>query len=158
MPYVSDAELAALANTSSSDVSRPEPESVLGVVPLASSLGIAGVMGFVRSKLEDPSTGQWLVPGTQLDAEAALFALCAGVAFGGKYVGLGEWSRLASLGALGIGGHLMSEVGRNFGKTGQLSFTVGSGVPPWDPTSFDPTQLGNPYDDEQSQGLSSSGV
>lgn len=127
---------------------------MLAPLPLAGSLAVAAMMGFVRSKLEDPATGRWTVPGTNWDAEGVLFALTTAVAFGGKYVGLGEWSRLASLGALGIGGHFMSEVGRQFGKTGQLSLQIGS-QPAWDGLTFDASALDSAPAANAAQGLSS---
>lgn len=165
MPYLSDAEL-------SRELSRVEPSqaiersngTALEVVPLLGGMTAAAAMGFLRAKFEDPSTGQWNIPGTKWDAECVAFLACASVAFGGQYLGLGEYRSYAAVGAMGIGFHLAGELGRGFGKTGKLSFHVGGprigdgGVPPWDPSSFDPTQYAAPYDDDAARGLAASGV
>ena len=162
MPYLSDAELPA-------ELSRAEPMEeapaefgalTSSIVPAIGGMGTAAAMGFLRSKFEDPLTGEWNIPGTKWDAEAVAFLALLGLAFGGQYVGLGPYRSYAALGAIGIGCHFAGEVGRGFGKTGQLHFRVGTngGVPPWDPTSFDPTQYAAPHDDDAAKGLASSGV
>lgn len=161
MPYLSDAEIRAeLSRVERKDeaMSRGDEESGPSVLPLVGGMGAAAVVGFIRSKFEDPATGQWNVPGTTWDAEATAFVALAAVAFGGQYVGLEGWKSYAALAAIGVGSHYAGEVGRRFGKTGKLDFHVGSGVPPWDPTSFDPTQFAGPYDDDAARGLASSGV
>lgn len=160
MPYLSDAELQSqlsrVARTDDSD-SRSDAGPT-SIVPVLGGMGTAAAMGFLRAKFEDPVTGQWNIPGTQWDAEAVAFLALLGVAFGGSYIGLGEFRGYAALGAVGVGCHFAGEVARNYGKTGKLDFHVGAGVPPWDPTSFDPTQFAAPYDDDAARGLASSGV
>lgn len=162
MPYLSDAQIQAeLARVERSDaaaIERHRGDEGLGIVPMMGGMGTAAIVGFVRSKLEDPVTGQWNVPGTTWDAEATAFVALAAIAFGGQFVGLDGWRSYAALGAIGVGSHYAGEIARRFGKTGKLDFHVGGGVPPWDATSFDPSQFGAPYEDQQSEGLSSSGV
>lgn len=162
MPYLSDAELSSLSRVERNDelAQRGGSDDTFGIglVPMVGGMSTALLVGFVRSKFEDPATGQWNVPGTNWDAEAAAFIALTAVAFGGQYVGLDAWRGFAALGALGIGSHYAGEIGRRYGKTGKLDFHIGNGVPPWDPTSFDPTQFASPYDDEQAAGLASSGV
>lgn len=162
MPYLSNSQVQeSLAVRNNSD-DRPERDSSfasVSMVPIAGGMGAAAIMGFVRAKFEDPTTGQWNVPGTPWDAEAAAFVTATALAFGGKYVGLGGQARtFAALGAIGIGSHYFGEVARRYGRTGKLDWHVGGGVPPWDPTSFDPTQFAAPYDDQAAAGLASSGV
>lgn len=162
MPYMTDekirAELARVERNDNASVERRDESETLGIVPVVGGMGTAALVGFIRSKFEDPNTGQWNVPGTSWDAEAAAFVVLAGVAFGGQFIGLDGWRPYAALGALGVGSHYAGEIARRYGKTGKLDFHVGGGVPPWDPTSFDPTQFGAPYEDTASEGLSSSGV
>ena len=167
MPYLSDAELEAQLNR----VERKDSELAqykerdgsfgLGVMPVMGGMGMAAAVGFVRSKFEDPNTGEWNVPGTRWDAEAVAFLALAGLAFFGHHVGMADYRGYAALGAIGVGSHYAGEIGRRYGRTGKLDFHVGGGnggVPPWDPSSFDPTQFTAPYDDEAARGLASSGV
>lgn len=162
MPYLSDAqiqaELARVERRDAESIERRSSDEGLGIVPMVGGMGTAAIVGFVRSKLEDPVTGQWNVPGTTWDAEATAFVALAAIAFGGHYIGLEGWRSYAALGAIGVGSHYAGEIARRYGKTGKLDFHVGGGVPPWDPTSFDPTQFAAPYDDPQAEGLASSGV
>ena len=161
MPYLSDAELRSqLAQSESSSLatSHDSPGDAVAWAPVLGGMGAAAAVGFLRSKLEDPATGEWNLPGTKWDAEAIAFLALLGIAVGGSYLGLGEYRKYAALGAIGVGSHFAGELGRRYGKTGQLSLNVGAGLPPWDPTSFDPTQLGDPYADAQAQGLDTSGV
>lgn len=160
MPYLSDGELARFTRTDPSDLVRGSDAapSSFGVFEALGTMGTAALIGLVRSKLEDRATGEWLIPGTRWDAEACVFLGLGAVALGGEYVGLGEYRSYAALAALGVGSHFVGEVARRFGKTGELSFKVGEGVPPYDPTSFDPTQFGDPNADPQARGLSESGV
>jgi hypothetical protein len=158
MPYLSDAELSELARVEPSETAIEA--ATPSVMPMLGGMTTAAVMGFVRAKLEDPATGQWNIPGTRWDAEAVSFLALAAVAFGGQYVGLDDYRGYAALGAIGVGCHYAGEVARNYGRTGKMDFHVGGngGVPPWDPSSFDPTQFGDPYADAQARGLSESGV
>lgn len=162
MPYLEDAEIqAALARAgrSTGEARLAREDESISIVPMVGGMGTAAIVGFIRSKFEDPVTGQWNVPGTTWDAEAAAFVALAAIAFGGQFVGLDGWRSYAALGAIGVGSHYAGEIARRFGKTGKLDFHVGGGgVPPWDPTSFDPTQFASPYDDAQAEGLASSGV
>lgn len=163
MPYLSDAQLRdQLARVERSDELAQSDEDSgplgVGILPMVGGMGAAVVLGFVRSKFEDPNTGEWNLPGTKWDAEAVAFVTLCGIAFGGQYVGLGAYRGYAAIGAIGVGGHYAGEIGRRYGKTGKLDFHVGGGVPPWDPSSYDPTQYAAPYDDMSAQGLASSGV
>lgn len=159
MPYLSDAELRSeLERSSGGTLTVSHSDDPVAWTPVLGGMSAAALIGFLRSKLEDPNTGQWNLPGTKWDAEAVAFLALIGIAVGGTYVGLGEYRKYAALGAIGVGSHFAGEMARRYGKTGQLSFSVGEGLPPWDPTSFDPTQLSSPHDDSQAQGLSSSGV
>lgn len=161
MPYLSDAQIQAeLARVERSDssIDRSDGGESLGIVPMVGGMGTAAIMGFVRSKFEDPATGQWNVPGTTWDAEATAFIALAAIAFGGQYVGLEGWKPYAALGALGVGSHYAGEIARRFGKTGKMDFHVGGGggVPPWDPSSF-----GAEFDAHSAganEGLPASGV
>lgn len=135
MPYLSDAELSQLARVEppvETDSSGPE-----SMVPMLGGMATAGVIGFVRAKLEDPVTGQWNVPGTRWDAEGVAFLALTAVAFGGQYVGLNEYKGYALLGAIGVGCHYAGEVARNFGRTGKLDLHVGgNGPPPWETSDY----------------------
>jgi hypothetical protein len=163
MPYLSDGELQHSIERlgGGREIDRKDEGEVnfAALGPMAGSMGAAGVVGFVRAKLENPSTGQWNVPGTDWDAEAVLFLVSAAVALGGSFVGVdSQYRSYAAIGAIGIGSHYLGEIGRRYGKTGKLDWHVGAGVPPWDPTSYDPTQFSAPHDDAQAHGLASSGV
>lgn len=163
MPYLTDSELERSLAVRGDDREDNRSGGGGGVVatlaPIAGGMGAAAVMGFIRARFEDPATGQWLVPGTKWDAEATAFLAAAGAAIGGKWLGLdAQWRTIAAMGAIGIGSHYFGEVARNYGKTGKVDWHVGGGVPPWDPTSFDPTQLASQTDDDAARGLASSGV
>lgn len=164
MPYLSDSQLehslAVRPRNRDEDAVVDSGGPGLGALaPMAGGMGAAAVIGFVRAKFEDPATGEWRVPGTTWDAEATAFVASAAVAFGGGYFGLDrQWRTIAAVGAIGIGSHYFGEVARRYGKTGKLDWHVGGGVPPWDPTSYDPTQFAAPYDDQAAEGLASSGV
>jgi hypothetical protein len=157
MPYLSDAELSGLVRVDPASDSADGGESP-SVIPMLGGMSTAALMGFVRAKFEDPATGQWNIPGTSWDAEAVGFIALAAVAFGGQYIGLGEYRGYAALGAIGVGCHYAGEVARNFGRTGKLDLHVGGSGPQWDTTSFDPTQFGSPTADTAARGLSESGV
>jgi hypothetical protein len=161
MPYLSNNQLQESLAVRDNGDEREERSSSphVSIVPIAGGMGAAAIIGFVRAKFEDPATGQWNLPGTQWDAEAVAFVTATSLAFGGKFIGLGSQARtFAALGAIGIGSHYFGEVARRYGRTGKLDWHVGGGVPPWDPTSFDPTQFANPHDDDAAGGLASSGV
>ncbi len=149
MPYLSDTQLSELARVEPSEASDSGPSQ--SIVPMLGGMATAGMIGFVRSKLEDPATGQWNIPGTRWDAEAVTFLALSAVAFAGQYVGLGEYRNYAVLGAIGVGCHYAGEVARNFGRTGELDLHVGgSGMPPWQqPGGYDPAEY-----DQASRGLS----
>lgn len=163
MPYLTDAELQqsieVLGGSEKIDKREDGELNIAALGPMAGSMGAAAVVGFVRAKFEDPNTGQWNVPGTSWDAEATAFLVTAALAIGGSFVGVDrEWRSAAAVGAIGIGSHYLGEIARRYGKTGKLDWHVSGGVPPWDPTSFDPTQFAGPHDDVSAQGLASSGV
>lgn len=164
MPYLTDSELEkslSLRPTRGEDDRDAGGGPTIGsFAPMAAGgMGAAAVVGFVRAKFEDPSTGEWRVPGTSWDAEATALVASAAFALGGGYIGLDrQWRTIAAIGAIGIGGHYFGEVARRYGKTGKLDWHVGGGVPPWDPNSYDPTQFAAPYDDIAAEGLASSGV
>lgn len=163
MPYLSDAELSAeLARVERSERAiEPEGSDAaagLGPIAFVGAFGAAGLVGFLRGKLADKASGQWKLPGSNWDAEAAIVALLGMIALGGKHVGLGEYRGMAALGALAVGSHYLGEVGQQFAKSGELRLTIGHGVPPWDPNSYDPTQYAGPHDDLSAKGLGSSGV
>ena len=165
MPYLTNSELEqSLAIRPQRDEDDAPSErggpTIGSFAPMAAGgMGAAAIVGFVRAKFEDPATGEWRIPGTNWDAEAAAFVASTTIALGGGYVGLDrQWRTIAAMGAIGIGSHYLGEVARRYGKTGKLDWHVGAGVPPWDPTSYDPTQFSAPYDDPAAQGLASSGV
>lgn len=153
MPYLSDAELSGLVRVDPASDSA-DSGAMPSVVPMLGGMSTAALMGFVRSKFEDPITGQWNIPGTRWDAEAVGFLALAAVAFAGQYVGLGEYRGYAALGAVGVGCHYAGEVARNFGRTGQLSFHVGGGGSQWESPSFDGSQFGGAAAEAPSRGLS----
>ena len=162
MPYLTDDEirtqLSRVERNDGGGLALTDDGESVSALPMIGGMGTAALVGFIRAKFEDPVTGQWNVPGTTWDAEATAFIALAAVAFGGQFVGLGGWRPYAALGAIGVGSHYAGEIARRYGRTGKLDFHVGGGVPPWDPTSFDPTQFNAPYDDESARGLASSGV
>jgi len=162
MPYLTDSQIEQSLSRRSNEDERETSSggaSLATLAPMAGGMGAAAIVGFVRAKFEDPATGEWKVPGTDWDAEATAFVAAAATAIGGGYVGLDrQWRTIAAIGAIGIGSHYIGEVARRYGKTGKLDWHVGGGVPPWDPTSYDPTQFSAPYDDDAARGLASSGV
>ena len=126
------------------------------------TLGMFG-LGYLRGKLEDPSTGAWNVPGTTIDWEILGFLGLLGVAFGGQYQkDLAPYANHAAFLAAGIGGHYAGQIGRKMGRTGQFTRVAGvpgiGALPQWSPTSYDPTQFSAPYDDQAAAALASSGV
>lgn len=132
---------------------------------MAMGQGLAGAagVGFARGKLEDSATGQWNLPGTTIDIELLTFLGLTTVAVMGESVGLGAYKGYAANLSTGVGSHYLGQVMRKFAKTGQFNLIAGEsnvvgGLPPWDPTSYDPTQFSSPYADQQAMGLASSGV
>jgi hypothetical protein len=97
----------------------------------AETVGGGLAIGFVRGKMED-ANGQWLIPGTTLDIEMVagaalvlgpLLAPMAGVD------ALEEYEEdLISVGA-GVLAHYTGQAGRNFAKTGTLSWPMVAGAP-----------------------------
>lgn len=167
MPYLTDEQLSmSLAKASREDEKEDESDDSAGVLgasiaplPALGGMAFAGVVGLLRSKLGDAATGEWKVPGTKWDAEGTLALGLAAVAYLGRFVKVPrEYQGLCAVGALAVGGHYLGELGRQFGRTGELGWSVGAGVPPWDPTSYDPTQFSDPFADPQARGLASSGV
>lgn len=167
MPYLTDAELThqlALRTEKKpqgddSNAAVEVAALALSPLPMLGGMTAAGVVGFLRSKFGNATTGEWKLPGTKFDAQAVLTGALAGVAFFGKHIGVDpEWRGLAAMSAFGIGSHYLGELGAHYGRTGQLGWTVGEGVPPYDTTSWDPTQHGDTHSDPQARGLSMSGV
>lgn len=161
MPYLSDAELGeqlARVERQESSPARSSDDAGLSPIAVLGGLGAAGLVGVLRGKFADKATGEWKVPGSNWDAEAAIVTVLGLIAIGGSHVGLGQYRTMAALGALSVGSHYLGEIGQGFGRTGELKLTVGHGVPPWDTTSFDPTQYAGPHDDLSAKGLGSSGV
>lgn len=169
MPYIPAEELAiiqrdARSGGESSALSPPQPSAYTlpgKLMMMGEGLGSAAAVGWLRGKFEDPATGQWNVPGTTVDWELlGVFGLTS-VALAGDAVGLGKLSPHAVNAAVGVGGHYVGQVMRKFGRTGEFALVAGThthGLPPWDPTSYDPTQFASPYADQQAAGLASSGV
>jgi hypothetical protein len=168
VPYLSDAQLTqqlALRDQpkdgqdASGNAAVEVAAMTLSPLPMMGGMGAAGVVGFLRSKLGNPTTGEWKVPGTPLDVEAGLAGVLTLVAFFGKHLGVDQqWRGMSAVAAFGIGSHYFGELGKKYGKTGQMDWSIGSGVPPFDPTSWDPTQHADPHADPQAMGLSASGV
>lgn len=161
MPYLTDSQMALARRSDSRPTSRGGTGSKL--MAIGEGLGGAAAVGFARGKFEDSATGQWNVPGTQIDFELLTFVGLASVALMGGSVGLGAYKTHAANLSSGVGGHYLGQVMRKFAKTGEFNLiaggpTVAGGLPPWDPTSYDPTQFSSPYADQQAMGLASSGV
>lgn len=135
MPYLSDAEIAELSrgDQRGGELAVVSGDDSVGTSALAAagSMGSAALVGLIRSKLENPATGEWFVPGTRWDMEGVLFMALAGVAVGGKYLGLEGARSYAALGAIGVGSHYLGEVARRFGRTGKLDFQSVGVEMPW---------------------------
>lgn len=125
--------------------------------------GIAGAaaVGYARGKFEDKGTGQWNLPGTEIDLEMLVVVGLAGVALAGEAVGLKKMQTHAANLCAGIGGHYAGQVARKMASTGTFSMIAGDTVgelPQYDPHSYQPTQYAAPYDDAVASALSASGV
>lgn len=96
-------------------------------VTLAVGLSAAGAVGFLRGKTEK-SDGTWLIPGVPVDWELAGFAVLAGAAFAGRFVGLKpKHEEFATIAALGVGSHYVGQVTRNLAKGAKLGFPMVAG-------------------------------
>jgi len=169
MPFMSDNDLSIVR---SNLVSRDQKISKLSekvktasltnkVTTIGEGLGAAAAVGYARGKFEDRATGQWNVPGTDIDVEMLVVVALAGVALAGEAVGLKKFQAHAASMAAGVGGHYAGQVARKMAQTGKFSLIAGSSVgalPQYDPTSYDPTQYAAPYDDASAAALASSGV
>lgn len=170
MPFVSDQDLAIVRqNIVSRDnkiaalKSKCERDQVTNKA-LVVGQGWAGgaAIGFLRGKFEDPATGTWNLPGTQVDIEMLALVALAGVALAGDSFGLKKYQGHAAAVAAGVGGHYAGQVARKFARTGKLSLVAGApsvgALPQYDPVSYNPTQYSAPYGDPVDQALSSAGV
>jgi hypothetical protein len=136
MPYMSDTELAEQISHAghTTELARPAADGDMfgaSMMGAAGSMGTAALIGLVRSKLEDPATGEWNVPGTHWDMEACAFLVLSLGATLGQYIGIEGARGYCALGAIGVGSHYMGEVARRFGHTGELSWNTSSPQPQW---------------------------
>jgi len=84
-------------------------------------VGGAGIVGFARGKLEDKSTGKWVIPGTEIDIELATGLGLTAAAFG-EY--LGKYNQDGMHVGLGILAHYVGQVGRKSAETGTFSLSI----------------------------------
>lgn len=135
-------------------------------VMLATATAAAGGFGFLRGRMEGPS-GAWNVPGTTIDVEVVAVVALGAVALGGGMLhkSLKKLEGPASHACAGIAGHLVGQIARKYGKTGQLSLVAGRGygmLPSpgaGDQTpGFLDTQIGPPFADPIAEALARGGV
>lgn len=174
MPFVSETALAKIkteaqnAKNRAAAASKKLSDTDASKTVMMVIEGVGGAMGagWARGKWGDPATGQWLIPGTEIDVELFAFVGLVGVSLVGDQVGLKAFQPHARNLALGVGAHYFGQVARLAGKTGDWNLiaggtgrpAIGHGLPQYDPTSYDPTQFAAPYDDPVASALSASGV
>ncbi len=127
----------------------------------------SAAFNYVRGTQEDPTTGAWNIPNTQVDVEAVtVLALAALAIFGNYHKKLKPFAPHAAAAATGIGGHYAGQVARKMGRGQKFAWPgslvagvpgIGS-LPQYAPDGYDPTQFSSPYGDAVDQSLSSSGV
>lgn len=131
MPIVSDRQLAkykdTLAKTKSSArraVAKVKAEHRAGqFIGTMEAVGAAGVVGFLRGKMEKPD-GSWFVPGTPIDWE--LVAGGSLVITGMVGTVLGRYSDDAINAGNGILAHYVGQLGRKMAKEGKFSLIAGA--------------------------------
>lgn len=173
MPFVPETQLVSLRNAAQNAKNRAvtagkkvkEAETTGRLFALGEGVAGAVAAGYARGKWGDSTTGQWVVPGTEIDVELLAFVGLLGVAIVGDQVGLKAYQSHAQNFAVGVGAHYFGQVARQAAKTGEWTLVsggaaahIGSGLPQYDPTSYDPTQFAAPYDDPTASALASSGV
>lgn len=171
MPLISDKELMNmgrtidnLQNTVDRKNAAIEKATALNkFMVLGEGIGGAAAFGFLRGKLEDPTTGAWNIPNTTIDVELAVVGVLAAAAIMGVYYKpLIPYANHAANLAAGIGGHYAGQVSRKMGRGGKFSMIAGvpgiGALPQYDPNSYDPTQFSAPYSDPVAASLASSGV
>ena len=164
MAFMSDRELALVKSNMASQQNKIQKLQnkvfqaglTNKLLTVGEGLGGAAVVGFARGKMEDAATGQWNIPGTTIDIEAVVVLGLAGVALAGDAVGLSKMQEHAANLCAGVGGHYVGQIARKYAKT--KSFSMVAGLPPYDPTSYNPTQYAAPYDDPSASALASSGI
>lgn len=105
-----------------------DKESVNRVRHGGEAMLAAGVMGFIRGKMEN-AAGEMPIPGTQIDAEAIVGLAMVGTAYldetmnGGKL--LGQLGQDLFFGGVGVLSHYSGQIARKFAKTGKLDLVAG---------------------------------
>lgn len=171
MPFVSETRLATLKDSAQNLKNKAivtakkakEERSTNQLFALGEGLLGAAAAGYARGRWSEPN-GVWVVPGTEIDVELLAVVGLLGVALVGDQMGLDNYQSHAQNLAVGIGAHYMGLVATNAAKTGTWDLAgaatpkIEGGLPQYDPTSYDPTQLAAPYDDPTAAALASSGV
>jgi hypothetical protein len=95
-------------------------------IEVLETVGAAALVGYARGKMEDKTTGKWVIPGTEIDMELALGVALAGTAFASETMGkfLGKYDQDAMRAGLGILAHYAGQIGRKTAETGTFSLSV----------------------------------
>lgn len=95
-------------------------------IEVVETVGAAAAMGFIRGKLEDKTTGKFVIPGTEIDIELAVGVGLTGAAFASETMGkfLGKYDQDAMRVGLGILAHYAGQIGRKTAETGTFSLSV----------------------------------
>ena len=164
MPMLSNSDLAEIQDEIRSSRSSVRRLREKFASPAARSAQLitagvaAGAVGFARGKFEDKTNGQWNLPGTTVDVELLTVAGLAALAVGGDASSaIKPYVPLLADAASGVLGHYVGQIGRKYAQTGKFTLIAG-GLPPYDPTSYNPTQMAAPYDDPSAAALASSGI
>lgn len=127
MPFISDSQLNTLqryvASTQTKMASaKVKAEEKAGEIKdICEAVGAAGVLGFIRGKLE--SKGKtFTIPSTQIDGE---LVLGAGLLTASLLDGFGKYDSDVQMAGIGIMAHYMGQIGRNWGKTGSFAAIAG---------------------------------
>jgi hypothetical protein len=117
------------------------------VFQVATAVGAAGAMGFLRGKQEDAS-GVWNVPVVKMDVEMIAGVAAVGAGF---FEVLGDKMSTHALNAgVGILAHYGGQVARKFAKTGDFSQVAGSpeigALPGYDPIHAAAARNAGEYD------------
>lgn len=132
MPFISDSQLQRLqvwkANTERRmETAKKKAEEKAGEAKaIAEGVGAAGLVGFVRGKYEDQTTGAWNVPGTTIDVELVIGLVLLGATM---FDAFGKYDEDVQNAGIGVMAHYAGQLGRKYGKTGEFSMVAGAPLP-----------------------------
>lgn len=130
MPNISNAEIAKVQSGYArlqNYVARVKASAEIKAGEIKDGIEVVGapaILGFIRGKME--KEGKTLTfPGTQIDIELALGMALAGA---GLMDAFGKYDNDAMMAGYGLLAHYFGQLGRNFGKSGELSLVAGDSV------------------------------